>query len=322
MTARNAESPGHEASLTLCLLSGTEDSRQEWLLWPAEMITLGRSPDCDVLLEGDVVSRLHGTLTFVDGEFLYRNVGRHGTFVNGRSIDEISLVDGMELRIAKSGPVLGVRCRQQENSLATLAAGSISGAIEDLRSIAQADEEEAARQLWNRYFHQLAERGRAQTTHRSEDLQEDLAAEALSELLMGLRAGRFPMLVDRDGLWRMLVTVMARRSIDTLRKSRRVKRGSGLVAVETDLAGIDRETDGALNQAVSRDPTPEDLAALREELHRCFDRLDSEELRRTARLKLDGHTHPEIAKRLGVDLRTVERRVARIRELWFESTNG
>jgi DNA-directed RNA polymerase specialized sigma24 family protein len=46
--------------------------------------------------------------------------------------------------------------------------------------------------------------------------------------------------------------------------------------------------------------------------------LEDDELRAIARLKLEGFTNPEIAERLGVVERTVERRLNRIRRQWSE----
>ena len=47
-----------------------------------------------------------------------------------------------------------------------------------------------------------------------------------------------------------------------------------------------------------------------------LDRLGDKELRRIARLKMEGHTNSEIAAELKCLVRIVERKVRRIRALW------
>jgi DNA-directed RNA polymerase specialized sigma24 family protein len=47
--------------------------------------------------------------------------------------------------------------------------------------------------------------------------------------------------------------------------------------------------------------------------------LDDDSLRQIARLKLEGYTNEEIAERLGIVERTVERRLNRIRRQWMEA---
>jgi DNA-binding CsgD family transcriptional regulator len=44
--------------------------------------------------------------------------------------------------------------------------------------------------------------------------------------------------------------------------------------------------------------------------------LPDETQRHIARLRLEGHANEEIAKELGISLRTVERKLGLIRELW------
>jgi DNA-directed RNA polymerase specialized sigma24 family protein len=53
-----------------------------------------------------------------------------------------------------------------------------------------------------------------------------------------------------------------------------------------------------------------------EECSRLLDRLGDGSLRQVAIWKMEGFTNAEIAAKLGRSEQTVERRLARIRELW------
>ena len=53
-----------------------------------------------------------------------------------------------------------------------------------------------------------------------------------------------------------------------------------------------------------------------EQCERLLMKLDDEVLRNIAQQKLEGYTNQEIADRLEVRLRTVERKLARIRAEW------
>ena len=55
---------------------------------------------------------------------------------------------------------------------------------------------------------------------------------------------------------------------------------------------------------------------MNEECELLLGRLDDPALRTTALLKLEGYANEEIADRLGCTVRTVERKLARIRETW------
>ena len=60
-----------------------------------------------------------------------------------------------------------------------------------------------------------------------------------------------------------------------------------------------------------------------ETTERLLGLLDNEELRRIARMRLEGYQNGEIAEQIGRSLPTVERRLKVIREIWkAEGPNG
>ncbi len=64
--------------------------------------SIGRDPESDILLESSVVSRRHGLLELRGAEWVYSDLGsRNGTLVDEQPIQEITLRDGMRLRIGR-----------------------------------------------------------------------------------------------------------------------------------------------------------------------------------------------------------------------------
>ena len=179
-----------------------------------------------------------------------------------------------------------------------------------LQGLAQGDEL-AAQRIWERYCRQLAHLAReklGQSGRRAAD-EEDVALSAFNSFCQGAMAGRFPRLEDRHDLWRLLVTITARKAMKQIRDARRYKRGGTIVRGESALQG-------GIGQVLGREPTPELAAQMVEQTQRLLDLLDNGPLRLIALLKLEGYTNEEIARSMDCSLRTVKRRLARIRQAW------
>src|SRR5581483_11439827 len=131
---------------------------------------------------------------------------------------------------------------------------------------------------------------------------------AFAAFCQGLEAGRFPDLADRQELWRLLMTLTARKATHLVRDQGRLKRGGGAAA----------EPDADLDAVVGDEPTPSFAVQLAEEFQRQMDRLGDPGLRAIAVAKLEGYTNEEIAGRLDCAPRTVERKLRLIRALWAE----
>ena len=68
---------------------------------------------------------------------------------------------------------------------------------------------------------------------------------------------------------------------------------------------------------ITKEPSPVFAAQTAEECQRLMDCLDDDELRRVAQAKLECYTNEEIAEQLGCAIRTVKRRLSRIRSVWL-----
>jgi DNA-directed RNA polymerase specialized sigma24 family protein len=73
---------------------------------------------------------------------------------------------------------------------------------------------------------------------------------------------------------------------------------------------------GGFDQFVHSEPTPEFLALMDEQQQEMFSALPEESQRSVARLRFEGYANEEIAEQLGMSLRSVERKLKVIREIW------
>jgi DNA-directed RNA polymerase specialized sigma24 family protein len=182
------------------------------------------------------------------------------------------------------------------------------------------DEADAATQaLWQRYFDQLVRLARARlgAAPRGPADEEDVALSAFDSFHRGAVQGRFPRLGDRGDLWRLLVTITARKAADHLARECRQRRGGGRVVGEATLDAADPEVGRWLEQVVGREPTPAFAAQVVDECRRLLGSLGDEGLRTVALLRMEGYSNDQIAERLGCALRSVERKLARIRKQWL-----
>jgi DNA-directed RNA polymerase specialized sigma24 family protein len=148
--------------------------------------------------------------------------------------------------------------------------------------------------------------------------EEDIALSAFDSFCRGTEQGQFPRLDDRDSLWRLLVTITARKVVDQVERQCRKKRGGGRERNETALAAPDSEAGvGGLDQAVGREPTPEFAAMMADECRHLLAALGDETLRQIALLRMEGYSDEEIASRLDCGVRTVGRKLKLIRDIWM-----
>jgi DNA-directed RNA polymerase specialized sigma24 family protein len=179
----------------------------------------------------------------------------------------------------------------------------------------QAGNQDAAQPLWERYFQQLVQLAHKRLPNRlrrhTDD--EDVALSAFKSFCRGAAAGRYPQLADREDLWRLLVTITAHKAIHAARHANRLKRG-GRDHVPLDEASADR----ALQEVIGREPTPQFSLQVAEEFNELLEMLGDDTLRAVAVSKMEGHTSAEIAQKLNCTVRTVERKLRLIRQIWEE----
>jgi hypothetical protein len=113
--------------------------------------------------------------------------------------------------------------------------------------------------------------------------------------------GRFAELVNRESLWRLLVTITLRKAQDLRRHACQQKRGGGKVLGESELLdAVDcAAAKAGLEQVVGREPSPELAVQVAEECRWLLSRLGDATLQSLALLKMEGYTNAEVAARLG-----------------------
>jgi len=185
----------------------------------------------------------------------------------------------------------------------------------------KAGDDEAARALWERYFAQLVrlcERRLQDSPRRAAD-GEDVALSAFASFCRAARDGAFESLVHREDLWQLLAVIARRKAVDQLKHEGRQKRGAFRVRGESALAvPAAGGTEGGLDQVPGKELSPTVAALVSEAYEQLLGSLGDETLQTIARWKLEGCENREIADRVGLSLRSVERKLKVIRELWQE----
>lgn len=186
--------------------------------------------------------------------------------------------------------------------------GSVSQLLLDLKN----GDHDAAQALWNRTVERIAAAARKRLAAlgvRGLD-EDDVAVDVFASLCLGAGQGRFPRLDDRNDLWQVLMMLTRQKVVDQRRRQQPEWTESALPR-----GGHDQSEVQGIDLVQGDEPHPDVVAAAVEELENLLSSLDQER-RAISVLKLDGYSHSEIAERLGISLRSVERKVALIKKKW------
>lgn len=191
---------------------------------------------------------------------------------------------------------------------------SITELIEEVR----AGESVAAHEMWDRCRRTLireARRKLRQLPRRAVD-EEDVALAAFDAFLRGVKENRFAKLENRDDLWQVLAMLTERRAIAELRRELAEKRGGGETRGESVFEQFDGE--GSLRPGINEvgDPNPAMVDMFTVEVREMLEKLNDDLLRRVAIGRLEGYQNKELADRLGISPRAVDRKLNLIRHKW------
>ena len=180
----------------------------------------------------------------------------------------------------------------------------------------------AAEKIWNEYFGKLVRLARRKLDGmplRDVD-EEDIALSAMNSFYMGVAKGEFGALHNRTDLWKLLVTITARKATAKLRRHFAQKRGGGSVRGESIFLQNENEDlrSEGIGNILGNAPTPEFAMDVAENCQQLLDRLGDDALKQIALLTLEGYRTEEIAVKLNCVRRTIERKLERIREIWAE----
>ena len=103
--------------ITLTLLHPLQSvAVQSWEFTDEPSIKIGRASDNEVVLYSAVVSRYHIEIRKSGAEeWEVVNVGSNGTYIDGERIEKTKALDGMIIRLAKSGPKILLKIKSNSS---------------------------------------------------------------------------------------------------------------------------------------------------------------------------------------------------------------
>jgi DNA-directed RNA polymerase specialized sigma24 family protein len=107
--------------------------------------------------------------------------------------------------------------------------------------------------------------------------------------------------------------VTTRKALDLAKHERRDRRDARRTHGQSEMDDEASIFSGLIRSA---EPEPHFAAEVTEQCRHLLAGLPDEQLRQIALLKLEGYTSREIAKQLDLALATIDRRLARIRQIW------
>lgn len=99
-SARTTVSPP-ASQLCVSFASGLCAGRADLML-TRKSIIIGRDDDCDIVLEGEAISRHHCLIRQWGSVHVLQDTSRNGTFVNNQRVNEVQLRDGDQIRIGQN----------------------------------------------------------------------------------------------------------------------------------------------------------------------------------------------------------------------------
>jgi DNA-directed RNA polymerase specialized sigma24 family protein len=190
----------------------------------------------------------------------------------------------------------------------SMSQGSVSRLLGGLRD----GDEESVQQLWQRYAQPLGRLAAARLkaggglAADAEDVALDAFFNLCEQLARPASAERFPDLQNRTHLWKLLACFTVREAFDLATKENRRR----AIVEDESVLGVD-----GFAAFAGREPPPEFTAAVAD----LLEYLPSDQLRAVAIGKMEGRTNPEIARRLGCAVSTIERKLQVIRLLWQDA---
>jgi RNA polymerase sigma-70 factor (ECF subfamily) len=186
----------------------------------------------------------------------------------------------------------------------------MSDALPDqlLASYCRKGDQEAARQLFDKYMERLVALARRRISQRlaSRVDPEDIVQSVFRTFFVRLRAGEFQF-ADQDDLCKLLMRITVHKTLRQVAFHQAAKRNPRQEMGQQDAA------DDRLLEVLDSEPTPEATVAFVDQLEHFLARLRPDE-RQVLEMRLQGHSNEEIAAKLNIKHdRTIRRIVERIR---------
>ncbi|MEQ9408220.1 MAG: ECF-type sigma factor [Fuerstiella sp.] len=198
--------------------------------------------------------------------------------------------------------------------------GSVTQWIADMRR----GDPDAADRISRQYFERLAAlaRRRLGDAPRRVADEEDIAVSVLHRLCDGIQQDRFPVLRDREDLWALLLTITRGKVADQIKHNQREKRGGGNVRGHSVFGTPGDNPVSDFAEVIEDELTPDFVAQLDEQQGRLLSQLRDDTHRNIAVWRMEGYSNEEIASRLDISVKSVERKLRNIRNKWAKEVVG
>ena len=173
----------------------------------------------------------------------------------------------------------------------------------------RAGDEEAARQLFDRYAERLVALARRRINQRlaSRIDPEDVVQSVFRTFFHRAQQGQFR-IDDQDELGKLLVRITLHKTLRQVAFHKAAKRDLTLEQ------GQGERSRAPLDEMLDGEPSSEEAVAFLDQLEHFFSRLRTQE-RQILELRLQGLSNDEICQRLGIYERKIRRVIERIRGL-------
>jgi DNA-directed RNA polymerase specialized sigma24 family protein len=199
------------------------------------------------------------------------------------------------------------------------------GSVTNLIDLIKSRDDVASQRLWNLFAPRLLNLARVSIASKLPlplGDEEDVVVSALTSFFEGVEQGEYARLSDRETIWKLLTLITKRKALDLVTQDERQKRRLGYEKIPPSPNREDRRVmrwDG--EAAVDPKAEPDIQVMLEEQCQSLLDALGNAKLRSIALLRMEGLTDEEIAARLGCSVRTIERKLQLIREIWSRKTS-
>lgn len=173
----------------------------------------------------------------------------------------------------------------------------------------RAGNQDAARQLVDRYIDRLVALARQRLSHRlgSRVDPEDVVQSVFRTFFGRVKAGQFS-INDQDDLCKLLVRITVHKVLRQVEFHQAAKRDS---RQETEQGSRSQER---LAELLDREPSPEATAAFIDQFTNFMSRMKEDE-RQVLEMRMQGYSNEEISAKLGIYDRKIRRIIERVRGL-------
>ena len=171
----------------------------------------------------------------------------------------------------------------------------------------QTGDQEAARQIFNRYVDSLLKLARSYLSLRLARRvdPEDIVQSAFRTFFDRARAGQFHV-EEADDLCKLLTRITLHKTLRQVAFHQAAKR------TPAREVGPGAEDQDRLQELLAREPTPETVSLFLDELKHLINHLRPQE-QEIIQMRLEGYDNVEIAEKLGISDRTIRRLLERLR---------